>query len=401
MKGAGHADRQLPEGQIIALVTALQFINITDFMMVMPLGPDFARALGMDVSYIGVIAGAYTMAAAVVAVLGAKYLDRFDRKPALIVAIGGLSLATMAAALAWDVTTLFIARMAAGFFGGPATSLAMSVLIDAVPVERRGKAMGYAMGAFSAASVFGVPFGLALARWYSWHAPFIVLGGLGLLLTLFVAWRIPRMRGHLEGLKAQGPLLQFLWRTEVRESMVFVALMMFSGFMLFPHLSAYFQFNLDYPRDRIGMLYMVGGLISFAIMQVAGRFTDRVGSVKVAWVSSLLLSLLMVIAFIQPVGLPVMLIFVWLMGSVSIRGVAAQALLSKVPPPARRASFLAVQSATQHMSAGIAAAASTWILVERPDGSLGNIEVAGWVMIACVMTLPLMMKRVQDRITPQ
>lgn len=395
-----NRDRKLPEGQIIALVTALQFINITDFMMVMPLGPDFARALGMDVSWIGIVAGAYTLAAAVVAVLCAKYLDRFDRKPALIIAIGGLGLATMAAALAWDVTSLVIARMAAGFFGGPATSLAMSVLIDAVPVERRGRAMGYAMGAFSAASVLGVPFGLELARLYGWQAPFIVVGGAGLLLAVFVAMTIPRMRGHLEGIAANGPLLEFLWRPSVRESMVFVALMMFSGFMLFPHLSAYFQFNLDYPREKIGLLYMVGGAVSFVIMQVAGRYTDRIGSVKVAWVSSLLLSLLMVLAFIMPVGLPVMVIFVWLMGAVSIRGVAAQALLSKVPPPSRRASFLAIQSATQHGSAGLAAAMSSWILVEQSDGSLGNIAVAACVLITCVMTLPLMMKRVQDRITP-
>jgi predicted MFS family arabinose efflux permease len=331
-----NRDRTLPEGQIIALVTALQFINITDFMMVMPLGPDFARALGMDVSWIGIVAGAYTLAAAVVAVLCAKYLDRFDRKPALIIAIGGL----------------------------------------------------------------GVPFGLELARLYGWQAPFIVVGGAGLLLAVFVAVTIPRMRGHLEGVTANGPLLEFLWRPTVRESMVFVALMMFSGFMLFPHLSAYFQFNLDYPREKIGLLYMVGGAVSFVIMQVAGRYTDRIGSVKVAWVSSLLLSLLMVLAFIMPVGLPVMVIFVWLMGAVSIRGVAAQALLSKVPPPSRRASFLAIQSATQHGSAGLAAAMSSWILVEQADGSLGNIAVAAYVLIACVMTLPLMMKRVQDRITP-
>ena len=76
------------EGRVIALVTLLQFINIMDFMMVMPLGPDFALALGMDVSNVGIVAGAYTLMAAVVALFGAQYLDRFDRRPALLIEIG-------------------------------------------------------------------------------------------------------------------------------------------------------------------------------------------------------------------------------------------------------------------------------------------------------------------------
>jgi predicted MFS family arabinose efflux permease len=263
------------ELRVVALVTLLQFINIMDFMMVMPLGPDFALALGMDMSHVGIVAGSYTLAAALVALFGARYLDRFDRRPALAIAIAGLSVATLAAALAWDLYSLVAARMAAGFFGGPATSLALSSMIDVVPPERRGRAMAIVMASFSAASVLGVPFGLELARWFGWQAPFIAVGSAGLVLAALSFRWLPRLRDHLEGPAATDTLTRFLWRPVVRESLAVVALTMFGAFLLIPHLSAYFQFNMDYPRERIGLLYLVGGAVSFVLMQLAGRSIDR------------------------------------------------------------------------------------------------------------------------------
>jgi hypothetical protein len=44
------------ESSIIAVVGAIQFVNILDFMMVMPLGPDFATELGIPTSHLGRLA---------------------------------------------------------------------------------------------------------------------------------------------------------------------------------------------------------------------------------------------------------------------------------------------------------------------------------------------------------
>ena len=56
---------KVSERAIVFLVGAVQFVNILDFMMVMPLGPDFSRALGIPTSHLGYIGGAYTAAASV------------------------------------------------------------------------------------------------------------------------------------------------------------------------------------------------------------------------------------------------------------------------------------------------------------------------------------------------
>ena len=56
---------------VIFLVGAIQFVNILDFMMVMPLGPDFAKALGIPTAHLGIVGGSYTAAAAVAGLVAA------------------------------------------------------------------------------------------------------------------------------------------------------------------------------------------------------------------------------------------------------------------------------------------------------------------------------------------
>jgi len=141
------------ERSIVFLVGAVQFVNVLDFMMVMPLGPDFANALGITTSHIGIVGGSYTLAAAVTGVVGSLFLDRFDRRVALGVAMLGLVLGTALGGLATGLPSLLFARVVAGSFGGPATSLSLAIIADAIPKARRGKALGAVMAAFSVASV--------------------------------------------------------------------------------------------------------------------------------------------------------------------------------------------------------------------------------------------------------
>jgi MFS transporter, DHA1 family, inner membrane transport protein len=58
-------------------------------------------------------------------------------------------------------------------------------------------AMGALMSAFSIASTLGVPFALYLANHFSWHAPFLLVGGLGFALMPLLMRYIPSMTSHI------------------------------------------------------------------------------------------------------------------------------------------------------------------------------------------------------------
>ena len=66
--------RALSERRLLFLIGTVQFVNVLDFMMVMPLGPDFAGALGIPTAQLGLVGASYTASAAASGILGALVL---------------------------------------------------------------------------------------------------------------------------------------------------------------------------------------------------------------------------------------------------------------------------------------------------------------------------------------
>lgn len=377
----------MSERLIVLLVGAVQFVNVLDFMMVMPLGPDFANALGIATSHIGIVGGSYTLAAAVTGVVGSLFLDRFDRRVALGVAMLGLVLGTALGGLATGLPSLLFARVVAGGFGGPATSLSLAIIADAIPPARRGKAMGAVMGAFSVASVLGVPAGLELAARLGWRAPFFAVAGLGLVITAAAVWLMPSMRGHLTAPRPSGPKPALL-DSITGIALANTALVTLGVFAVVPNISAFIQHNLGFPRGDIGGLYLVGGLASFAVMRVAGALVDRFGASALVGLGTLLHAFALLTAFVYYFEwLPVVVIFTIFMLSASVRMVPLQTLNSRVPQPAQRARFMSAQSAVQHAASAVGAMAASFVLIAAPDGKLVHMDKVAWgaLVVACLV----------------
>lgn len=385
------------ERAVLLVIGAVQFINILDFMMVMPMGPDFSRALDIPLSHLGYIGGSYTAAAAVSGLAGSFFLDRFDRKRALLVALVGLVVGTALGGIATGFVSLIVARMVAGAFGGPATSLAMSMVADLVPPERRGRAVGAVMGAFSVASVVGVPVGLYLALVGGWRMPFLVVAAAGAVIAVFAARLLPSFKGHIARAgQKQTSLRELASRRTVQLSWLMTAVVMTAGFAVIPNLSSYLQENLGYPRDRLGLLYMVGGVASYAMMRAGGWMTDKLGSFAAGTLASAFIATVMYFGFVHFIpGTPVMVLFVSFMAALALRNVAYNTLTSKVPSAQERARFMSIQSSVQHLASATGAFVAARLLVENPDGSLGRMDTVAFLSIGLTALLPIMLRVVE------
>jgi predicted MFS family arabinose efflux permease len=385
----------ISERLVVFLVGAIQFVNVLDFMMVMPLGPDFAAALGIPSSRLGIIAGSYTAAAAVAGVVGALVLDRFDRRTALAVALFGLVTGTAAGALARGLPSLVLARLIAGTFGGPATSIALSIIADVVPPARRGRAIGAVMGAFSVASVLGVPFGLRLATASGWRAPFLAVAAMGVVVGVLALRAMPSLRGHIvpgEGAGARWHrLVALLGDGTVRLSLGTYAALMMAGFLVVPNISAHIQQNLGFPRAGLDFLYMVGGACSFFVMRLAGAAVDRFGSARVAAVGTALLVVVLYRWFIAPGALgqtAVLALFVAFMSAMSIRNVSMSSLATRVPRFDQRAGYMSLQSTSQHVGSSLGAGISARLLHNGPGGRLDGIATVAIGAAVLALALP-------------
>jgi predicted MFS family arabinose efflux permease len=286
---------------------------------------------------------------------------------------------------------------------------------DAVPAERRGRALGAVMGAFSVASVLGVPAGLEAAHLGTWRTPFFSVAALGLLVAGGALFLMPPMTGHLERARAPGAVRGSM-RALLRQPVALLSLAatgtsMMSGFAIIPNIASHLRFDLGFPRDRLGLVYMVGGSVAFFTLRIAGRWVDRFGAPLVSVIGTAIFSAVLAFGFGWPsVWLPavagsatallgaVVLLFLFFMTGNSLRNVAMNTLTSRVPGPAERARFMSVQSAVQHLSSAVGAGLSTRLLDVEPDGRLAGMLGLSLFSVALAVTVPFLLAAVQARL---
>ena len=114
-------------------------------------------------------------------------MDRFGRKSAFLTLYTGFLLGTLLCGLSTGYYMLLAARVLTGAFGGILGGMALAIIADVFPEERRGRATGILMSAFATASVVGVPAGIYLGGELGWHVPFLVLAALGVPVLLIGA----------------------------------------------------------------------------------------------------------------------------------------------------------------------------------------------------------------------
>ncbi|MFO0911146.1 MAG: MFS transporter, partial [Isosphaeraceae bacterium] len=376
----------LQANAILLVLAAVQFTNIVDFMIVMPLGQQLMRSLAIDTFRFGLIVSSYTIAACVAGLIAAMVVDRFDRKRAFLSLYAGFLVGTLCCGLAQTYTLLLVARVVTGAFGGILGGMALSIVGDVFPEEKRGAATGALMSAFALASVAGVPLGIELGTRFDWHAPFFFLAALGTLILPIALFVLPHLRGHLEGAGAghEGAVAELRktlanpahWR-----AFALVVSLMLGGFLVIPYISPYMVSNVGVSERSLSLLYMFGGASTLFAAPLIGRLADRYGKLQVYRIVAPAAALMMLaVTHLPRVGLPLAIAATaGLMVGNAGRMVVAMAMVTSCVEPRRRGSFMSVNSAVQHLSTGLGAFLGGAIVTKSADGTLTHFPLVGWL----------------------
>ncbi len=268
---------------MLLTLAALQFVSMVDFMIIMPLGPELLTALGIDATRFGWTVSAYTFAAGITGFLASPLLDRVGRRSAYLVLTLGLLACTTGCGFAMNHPQLLALRCATGICGGLHKAVALAIIADVFPPEKKGRATGVLMSAFGLASVVGVPFGITLGTRFGWQAPFFVLGVLGLPLAVLAAWTLPPLTGHLgSGTKRPpGDFVATLILPPHRWAFALVATLMFGAFAVIPYISTALVANIGAKETQLPIVFIVSGLLTFVSTPLVGRLVDRRGALRV------------------------------------------------------------------------------------------------------------------------
>ncbi len=271
------------ERVLLLLLAAIQFTAVLDFLIVLPLGPEYMRVMGISADKFGFMVSAYAISAGVFGAAGGFVLDLFDRKRALLGLFLGFTIGTLCCALAPTYSLLVAGRIVAGGFGGVTGALIMAVVGDVIPEKRRGAAMGWIMSAFSMASVAGVPIGLWLARQFSWHAPFFALTALSVVILAATILIMPELREHLKNGREHPVrrMLAVVTDQNNQTAFAFMFVLTFAGAMIFPYIPTYMAVNVGLTDAQLGWIYIAGGACTLVTLNWIGRWADRAGKFRV------------------------------------------------------------------------------------------------------------------------
>ncbi len=360
------------ETWLLITLAGIQFTHIVDFMMMMPLGPQFTRLFNINDAQFGLLVSAYTFAAGASGLLASLYVDRFGRKKLLLVLYVLFGLATLACGLAPTYESLMAARIAAGIFGGVLSSLSQTIVADVIPFERRGRAMAIVMSSFSVATVAGVPISLFLAAHLTWHAPFVAVAAVCGMFTLF-AWRtLPALTDHLQRTRPSpiDGIVQVLREPNHLRAFAFSALLMFSGFTVIPYITIYNTANAGMTVTQIPYIYLIGGAATLLSARWIGKWTDQFGKVPVFRFAALLAAISM-LAVTLTAGLPLWgilcastIMFIFMSG----RMIPGMAIVTSTCKPQQRGTFMALNSAVQSAAMGLAAFVGGHIISRDAQG---------------------------------
>lgn len=399
---------------VIVILSVLQFTVVLDFMVLSPLGAIVMPALNITPAQFGMVVSAYAFSAGASGLLAAGFADKFDRKKLLLFFYGGFIIGTTFCALAPDYHDLLLARIITGVFGGVLSSISFAIITDIFKLEVRGRVMGFVQMAFASSQVLGIPIGLYLANKLGWHSPFFMIVGICVLVGVFIISFLKPIDAHLKTSTTRNPfqhLIKTISTPLYVKAFAATTLLATGGFMLMPFASAFSVYNLGISLEQLPFLYMVTGVFSMISGPLIGKFSDQTGKYNIFVMGSLIT--MVVVAVYCNLGITplwiVLVLNILMFAGVSSRMITSSAMLTAVPVPQDRGSFMSINSSVQQISGGIATFIAGKIVVETTGGKLENYDLLGYVVVGAMLVTIIMMyfihlyvdKKAELKVTPQ
>lgn len=376
------------ELSILFTLAAIQFTHVLDGMIMMPMAPSIRAAFGITTQQFGFLVSSYGLAAFVSAISATFWIDAFDRKKVLVVLYAGFLLGTFACAFAPSYELFLAARAFSGLFGGVAGAVILSIVGDSIAPERRAQGMGILMSGFALASVVGVPLGIFLSGYFSWHAPFLFICALGAPVMALIVFVIPPVNAHLQAGHQPGDRFLIYRRLAtdmnlVRALMLSFAVIISHGAVI-PYISDYLVANLHFKMDtQVIFMYVLGGTLSTIFSPITGRIADRFGRVPVFVVMSILAVVpIFMISNMATNSMVYLLVgagmfFVFSGG----RMIPSQAIITSTIPAQLRGRFMSLNSATQQLAMGLSTLVGGLIIENDAQGRLLHYPIVGYIGI--------------------
>jgi MFS family permease len=257
--------------RLLALVSAIIFVDAMLYTALTPLVPDYADEFDLSKTGAGFLIAAFGAGALLGGIPGGIAAARYSPKHAVVGGLLLLGIASFAFAVADDAVTLGLARFVQGFSSTVTWAGALAWVSGTAPREQRGEVLGIAFGAAVAGAILGPMFGGG-AEAVGIRESFVTLG---LVAFGFAGIALAGRSAPCEPLSADGLRRAFrdrrflggLWLNTL-PAMLFGTLVVLAPLALD---------DAGWSTLAIALVFFVSGVVEVAINPVLGRVSDRIG----------------------------------------------------------------------------------------------------------------------------
>ena len=394
------AGKALSERNLLLLLAAVQFTQIMDFMVMMPLGPQLMRQLAISPQQFGSLISSFALTAGMVGLASAPFIDRFDRRHLLLFVYAGFTIGTLACGFSKTWEMLLVSRSICGAFGGVGGATIMAIVSDVVPAERRARGMGIIMTAFSVAAALGVPFGLKLAQAWRWEAPFLAVAAIASLVWALLFRILPPVKSHLKDgqVRSGRDFLLLLNDRNAWKGLALMMMMVFGHFTVIPFLSPFLVRNVGMAEKDLFLVYMVGGVVTVFTGPLVGRLADKHG--KFFIYAILVAGACIVIRILTSSGSrpewQILVISGFFFMLASARFIPSQAAISMAVPPARRGAYMSLVACSRDLASGLTTGIGSMVVAEGAHGTLLHYDKLGLLAIGVSIASLWVFKQVKS-----
>lgn len=269
--------------RFVLLVSLVVLMDTSLYSALTPLLPHYADRFGLSRTGAGLLLACYGAGVLAAALPTGVLASRLGPKRTVLGGLALIAVATVAFAFAQNEWILGVARAAQGLGSSATWAGALTWLVARVPVERRGQAIGTAMGV----AVFGALVGPVLGAIADFAGPRATFTGFVVMVAAMAlaAARIPDSPAEPQRLRSAGPalrdrrLLSGLWVTLLPA-------------LLFGSYSLIVSFRLDHAGWRtsaIAAVFLAAAAGETLMNPLLGKVVDRRGElfpIRIALVAS-------------------------------------------------------------------------------------------------------------------
>jgi MFS transporter, DHA1 family, multidrug resistance protein len=380
--GDALVPRKTPSLAILVAISALQPFALN---VLAPATPGLARALATDYATIQLTLTVYLATVAVTQLFVGPISDRIGRRPCILAGIALFVIGSLLGAMAGSIETLLMSRVVQAAGGGTCFALARAVVRDTAEKDKAASMIGYITMAMVVSPMIAPFVGGILDEAYGWRSIFVAMMALSLAVGIAAAILLhetaPRKAGGSFADVLRGfPILlgnpAFLFYT-VALSFVTAAFFVFiagAPYVVVEEMGRSPQvYGLYFMMNAGG--YMMGSFIT-------GRFGQRLGSVRLVMVGTLISTVTMLVALyfalVGPWNVPTLFI-----------PLALNAIGNGLTIPGATAAALSVRPDLAGTAAGISGAAQlgTGAIAAVVAGLVVQIYAPSLVILMLAFTL--------------